>query len=107
MPSSLKNYAEFRAELDRAILKTTDVVGQYPDDPAIAAILGQMRQLKVWTENDQAPTQAQKDTLNFGALASRNLDDIDDDLVQSICEVASYVIYWTEFPGKVPDGVNS
>jgi hypothetical protein len=94
MPSSLKNFAEFRSELDHALLTTADVAGKYRDDPAIAAILGQMRQLKLWTENGRPPTQSQKDTLNFGALASRNLDDIDDALVQSICEVASYVIYW-------------
>ena len=77
-----------------ALLTTDDVAGKYPDDPAIAAILGEMRQLKLWTENGQPPTPTQRDTLNFGALASRNLDDIDDALVQSICEVASYVIYW-------------
>mgnify|MGYP001551796132 CR=1 FL=1 len=96
MPSSLKNYAAFRAALDGAILKTAGIAGEYPDDRAIASILGQMQQLKDWTENETVPTQGQKDALNFGALASRNLDDIDGDLVQSICEVASYVIYWPE-----------
>ena len=96
MPSSLKTYAEFRNELDRAIFKTAELAAEYPDEGAITSILGQMRQLKMWTENETAPTQNQKDTLNFGALASRNLDDIDGGLVQSICNVASYVIYWPE-----------
>ena len=78
MSSSLINFTEFKVELDQAILTTVDVTGKYPDDPAIAAILGKIRQLKHWTERGQTATPAQKDTLNFGALARRNLDDIDD-----------------------------
>lgn len=50
-----------------ALLTTDDVAGKYPDDPAIAAILGEMRQLKLWTENGQAPTPAPKNTLSFGS----------------------------------------
>ena len=67
MPSSLRNFTKFRAELDHTLLTTADVAGKYPDDPALAAILGEMRQLKLWTENGQAPTPAPKNTLSFGS----------------------------------------
>ena len=94
MPSSLRTFEEFdqllgvaRAEVDAMHLKE-------PDDGAIASVKRQLDAVYGWTRGGRCPAQGEKDQLNFGMIASRELDTYP--VAASLYELASYVIYWGE-----------
>jgi hypothetical protein len=65
-----------------------------PDDGAIASVRRQLDALHSWTRGGRCPSQDEKDQLNFGAIASRVLDNYP--VADSLYELASFVIYWGE-----------
>ena len=94
MPSSLASYAEFDALLASAMERVDKLAGEMPEERAIISIKNQLAAVYNWTRNGRRPDQGEKDTLNFGQIASRFLDSIDDELCGDLCELASYIIYW-------------
>ena len=92
MSSSLKTFEEFdrllaeaRAEVDRMHLSE-------PDDGAVNSVKRQLEAVHGWTRGGRCPSQAEKDQLNFGHIASRELDTYP--VADSLYKLASYVIYW-------------
>ena len=94
MPSSIASVAEFTRRLDQARQKATALAASMPADKPIAAIARQLDELHGFTQGGKKPTQDEKDTLNFGQLASRFLGDVDEALASELFELASFVIYW-------------
>ena len=92
MPSSITSYAEFDILLARAIGQVDKLASEMPDDQPVASIKNQLAAVYTWTRKGRCPEQGEKDTLNFGLLASRYLDE--DDLCQDLYKLASYIIYW-------------
>ena len=94
MPSSLKTFEQF----DRLLASTREQVDALakaePGDGAISSVKRQLDDLYGWTRGGRCPSQGQKDRLNFGVIASRELDNYD--VAQSLYELASFVIYWGE-----------
>jgi len=99
MPSSLKTFGEF----DRLLAVTRFEVDAMqlvePDDGAISSVKRQLEALHGWTRDGRCPSQAEKDQLNFGQIASRVLDNYP--VADSLFELASFVIYW-EQPSDTP-----
>jgi len=93
MPSSLTSFAEFDALLASAIDQINKLAAEMPDDQPIASIRNQLNAVHGWTRNGRKPEQDEKDTLNFGLIASRYLEGYDD-LSRDLFELASYIIYW-------------
>lgn len=91
--AKITSVAEFQRRLRDALVRLAPIVAQVPEKELIA-IKEQLEQLEAWTQDGQKPTQAQKDELSFGQLASRYLDEIDQKLAQEIYSIASWVIYW-------------
>lgn len=91
--AKIQSQAAFRSVLG-SVLPDIDAVAAECPEPAIVSIQKQLHALELWTRDDRAPTQAEKDDLNFGLLASRNLADLDADLAQRVVGLASYVTYW-------------
>ena len=94
MPGSLKSFDEFdrllavaRTELDAMSLAETG-------DGAIASVKRQLEALHVWTRGGRCPDQIEKDSLNFGLIASRELDSYP--VAKTLYQLASFVIYWGE-----------
>lgn len=91
--AKITSVAEFQRRLHDAIARLVPVVAQVPERELLS-IQKQLEALESWTKGGQKPTQAQKDELNFGLLASRYLDEIDQKLAQELYSISSWVIYW-------------
>ena len=96
MPSMLKTFEAFDGLLATAREALAAMLTAEPDDGAIVSVHRQLEALVGWTRGGRCPSQAEKDQLNFGQIASRELDDYP--IAASLYELASFVIYWDE-PG--------
>ena len=96
MPS-LKTFDEFDRVLAAARAEVDAMHIAEPDDRAIASVKRQLDAVYGWTRGGRCPAQDEKDRLNFGAIASRELDTYP--VASSLYELASYVIYCGE-PGQ-------
>lgn len=99
MPSSLKSFAEFDALLTTARIKLEAMLLVEPEDGAIQSVKRQLDLVHTWTRGGRCPSQDEKDQLNFGMIASRELDAYP--VAPSLYELASFVIYWEEPVGPV------
>lgn len=89
----ISSYSEFERRLKDALASIDDLARETPEG-AILSIQKQLHALEEWTHGGTKPTQIQKDSLNFGMLASRYIDDLDQYLAQELYSLASYVTYW-------------
>jgi hypothetical protein len=96
MPSSLTSFAQFDRLLDATRAEVARIFLAEPDDGAIISVQRQLEALHRWTRDGRCPSQAEKDQLNFGQIASRALDNYP--VADSLYELASFVIYWQEPP---------
>ena len=96
MPSSLKTFEDFDHLLAEARAEVDSMFKAEPDDRAIASVRRQLETLHAWTRGGRCPSRDEKDQLNFGQLASRELDTYP--VANNLYELASFVIYWAE-PG--------
>jgi hypothetical protein len=94
MPSTIKTPAEYYAKLRDAIRDMKKLVAACPGERALEEILSQMELAEQWTDGGQPPTLEQKAQLGFGFIASKYLDEIDQELAQRIYSIASYIMYW-------------
>lgn len=99
MPSSLKTFEEFDLLLADARAEVEAMFQAESHDRAIASVRRQLEAVHTWTRGGRCPSQDEKDQLNFGPLASRELDTYP--VAASLYELASFVIYWGE-PGGLP-----
>jgi len=90
--SKLTTFAEFDAALAAARVEIDALAIEIPGDPAIRSVQLQLEALHGWTRDGRKPTQGEKDRLNFGAIASRELDTFP--VAGSLYQLASYVIWW-------------
>src|SRR4249920_345683 len=96
MPSSPKTFEQFDGLLATARAEVDAMLLAEPDDGAINSVKRQLDALHAWTRDGRCPSQAEKDQLNFGQIASRALDTYP--VADSLYELASFVIYWEETP---------
>lgn len=94
MPSSLDSFEEFDQLLATARAELETMLAAEPDDGAIISVKRQLDALHFWTRGCRCPSQAEKDQLNFGMIASRALDTYP--VADKLYELASFVIYWGE-----------
>ena len=92
MPSSLKSFEEFDRLLDVTRMELNVLCEAEPNDPALGSVQRQLQSLHEWTRGGRIPEQQEKDQLNFGVIASRELDNYS--VAGSLYELASFVIYW-------------
>jgi hypothetical protein len=92
MPSSLRSYAEFDQLLASVRIEVEAALKAEPNHGAIASVKQQLDALYAWTRSGRCPRQAEKDQLNFGQIASRELDHYN--FTSSLYELSSFVIYW-------------
>ena len=90
----MKTFEEFDATLAQARTELDRMRAAEPDDGAIASVHRQLDTLFRLTRDGRTPTQGEKDQFNYGAIASRELDNYD--VADSLFELASFVMYWGE-----------
>jgi hypothetical protein len=88
------SFAEFDAQLASARAELAQMRAAEPDDGAIESVARQLDALHGWTRGGRCPAQAEKDQLNFGLIASRELADYA--VAPSLYALASFVIYWDD-----------
>jgi hypothetical protein len=89
----ITSYEEFERRLRGAIPRIDAIIVDFPERELIS-IQKQLHALEEWTRGGIKPTDSQRSSLNFGLLADRYLDDLDQPLAQELYALASYVIYW-------------
>jgi len=94
VPSSLKTFEEFDRTLAEAREEIEKLHRAWPDEGSITSVRNQLAAVHGWTRDGRCPSQGEKDQLNFGQIASRELDDYP--VAQKLYELASFVIYWGE-----------
>jgi hypothetical protein len=98
MPSSLDSFEEFDRLLAASRTEVDAMFAHEPNDPAIGSIKRQLDALHGWTRGARCPSQAEKDRLNFGLIASRELDTYP--VSSGLYELASFVIWWEAPQGQ-------
>ncbi len=92
---SIQSYLQFRECLARTRTEMRNFVLQYPDDRMLASIEKQLEAVDIWTHNDGVPiSQEQLERLNFGLLASKAVEDLDETLADELHDMSSYVRKW-------------
>lgn len=94
MPGSLKSFEEFDRLLETTRAEIEKLYGADPMDAAVDSVRAQLDALHGWTRGGRCPSQDEKDRLNFGMIASRELSDLP--VAQPLYELASFVIWWGE-----------
>ena len=94
MPSSLQTFEDFDRLLARARAELDEMLTIEPHDRAMESVRRQLDAVHAWTRGGRCPSQAEKDQLNFGLIASRELDTYP--VAPSLYELASFVTYWGE-----------
>lgn len=80
-------FAQARAEVDR-------MHEAEPLDRAIQSVRLQLAAVHEWTRGGREPAQREKDQLNFGLIASRELDTYP--VAPKLYALASHVTWWGE-----------
>ena len=85
---------EFDALLAEARAEVEELHRAEPKDRAIHSVKLQLAALHEWTRGGRRPTQDEKDRLNFGLIASREMDVFP--VADKLYTLASHVIWWGE-----------
>jgi hypothetical protein len=85
-------FEEFDALLAQSRAAVEAMHAAEPEDRAIESVRLQLAALHEWTRGGRCPAQAEKDRLNFGLIASRELDTYP--VASNLYSLASHVIYW-------------
>jgi hypothetical protein len=94
MSSSLRTFEEFDQLLQVARAQVDAMLVAEPSDGAIASVKRQLDAVYGWTRGGRCPAQEEKDQLNFGLIASRELSNYP--VADKLYALASRVIYWGE-----------
>jgi hypothetical protein len=95
----LRTYADFDRMLQAARAELARMAAKEPDFFAITLVQAQVEALHAWTRDGRCPAQGEKDSLHFGAIASRELDGYA--VAPDLYALASFVTWWGE-PGHPP-----
>ena len=95
----LRTFEDFDRLLATARAEIARLAAESPDDGAIDSVRLQLDALHDWTRGGRCPGQGEKDKLNFGLIASRELDDYS--VAPDLYALSSFVIWWGE-PGRPP-----
>jgi hypothetical protein len=90
----VKTFGKFDRVLADARAAVETMFHAEPGDRAIVSVKRQLDALYEWTRGGRCPSQDEKDRLNFGLIASRELDTYP--VADNLYELASFVIYWGE-----------
>ena len=85
-------FEEFDALLAQARAEVETMHVAEPEDRAIKSVHLQLAALHEWTRGGRCPAQEEKDRLNFGLIASRELDTYP--VASKLYALASHVIWW-------------
>ena len=71
---TINSRADFFAALDRAIAEGKVFQAKYAGEATIDAIVRQLEAVKSWSANGRTPTEAERESIDIGARAARELE---------------------------------
>lgn len=74
----INSKADFVAVLDKATSDGKAILAQRPGDSTIDAIVRQLEAVKSWTANGRTPTDDERESIDIGVRASRELEGDDE-----------------------------
>ena len=95
-PPSITSRPQFEEELEQALVLADDRLADNPGWNAIAVLRRQLQAMKSWTADARTPTQAERDKIQIGAIAMRELDDDPNDRLAELCLRLNY--FFKEWP---------
>ena len=87
-------FEEFDALLAEARAEVEELHRAEPNDRAILSVKLQLAALHEWTRGGRRPAQDEKDRMNFGLIASREMGEFP--VADKLYALASHVIWWGE-----------
>jgi hypothetical protein len=90
----MESFEDFDRALAEARKELDTMHADEPGDPAIESVRLQLEALHGWTRGARCPSQDETDRLNFGQIASRELDVFP--VAGTLYELASFVTWWGE-----------
>jgi hypothetical protein len=90
--TDLQTFEDFDRVLAGAREEVARMAAAEPEDGAIASVRAQLDALHRWTRGGRCPDQGEKDTLDFGRIASRELDSYP--VAADLYALASFVTWW-------------
>lgn len=93
MPSTIATSAELVRRLDAALGDVQRACERRPSLASLPEIRRQLERLRAALRESERPPRALRDELDFGQLASRDLDAVEPALARELFEIASWVAY--------------
>ncbi len=78
--------ARFRTVLGEAIALAEKILKRYPKGPALGNVANQLRAMKRFTDG-RDPTEEERESIDVGLVAVRELEDFDDGEVAKLAEM--------------------
>lgn len=94
---NINSRLDFSQTLSAALGYTKKRLSREPDDPVIVVINKQLKAMERWTRNGREPTKEERESINIGLIAVRELDGNDDEeevFVEHLHELNNYFEDW-------------
>jgi hypothetical protein len=92
----INSRADFQAVLDQAIADGKALLAQRPGDETIDVIVRQLEAVKTWSANGRTPTKEERESIDMGVRASRELEGDDEAYVwtRALYALDAYIEDW-------------
>lgn len=85
---------EFEAALPSAITRVGQLIQDYPGDPMLESIKRQLEHVAIWTQDHRGPADEQLAKLSFGIMASKVVQELDEECAQLLHELSYFLHNW-------------
>ncbi|MCB1590096.1 MAG: hypothetical protein KDI56_14405 [Xanthomonadales bacterium] len=103
----IETRAEFFEVLDRAITQVQARCNAVPAQPMYRSILRQLQAMQAWTADGRTPLEAERDRIDIGLIAIREIDPQDDDdnadLHELLVQLGGYFEEWPDDETPIPE----
>jgi hypothetical protein len=92
----INSRADFQSVLDKAITDGKALLAKRPGDETIDVIVRQLEAVKIWSANGRTPIKEERETIDMGVRASRELEGDDDAYAwtRAIYALDAYIEDW-------------
>jgi len=85
---------DFETTLPTAIERMGELIRRFPGDPMLESIQRQLNCVVVWTQGRRRPSDEQIEKLSFGIMASRAVQELDEECADILHELSYFLHNW-------------
>ena len=90
----LKTRKAFLKLLKETLTTASVLSKEVPDYSPLLSVVAQLKQIEIWVESKKKPTQEEKERINFGLIAVRELESSSDTQTQKLCQAIYDLNYY-------------